>query len=159
MSSNTFKIPKPTWSIDDLDLTFQKEKPIVISDEELNHLAQKAVLNISSLSPSEKDDLKLQLSKIMKCISLVTQMNHDSFDMDTDDPTLNEKNMYDLPRGFGSAEFCTPVRDEEEELTAWREYSKKQSHSIMNQLEKNKMVERKGEKYFQLVVNKENQGD
>jgi Asp-tRNA(Asn)/Glu-tRNA(Gln) amidotransferase C subunit len=148
-----FKIPKPTWSIDDLDLTFQKEKPIAITDEELDRLAKKAVLNVSSLTSSERDDLKLQLSKIMKCISLVTQMDHDTDSVD--DGILSEKDMYDTPRGFGSTEFCTPVRNEEEELTAWSEYTRKQSHCIMDQLKEHKMVERNGETYFQLIVNKE----
>lgn len=164
---NSFKIPKPTWSIDDLDLTFQKEKPKEISDAELDHLAQKAMLNVSHLTANERDDLKLQLSKIMKCISLVTEMNDynnntSTLDVESDeidisiDHTISEIDMYDTPRGFSSPEFCTPVRNEDEELLAWKEYSKKQSHTIMEHLKDEKMVVRNGERYFQLIVGKKN---
>jgi len=156
---NSFKIPKPTWSIDDLDLTFQKEKPMEISDTELDRLAQKAMLNVSHLTANERDDLKLQLSKIMKCISLVTEMNdpiHTSSPGVESDEAISEKDMYDAPRGFSSPEFCTPVRNEDEELSAWNESSKKQSRTIMEHLKDEKMVVRNGERYFQLIVDKNN---
>lgn len=75
-------IPKPTWSIRDLPLHRQQQEhdhngftsaPIAVQDVELETLAKRCLIDLDHLSSNEREDLKVKLGNIMKCISLVSR--------------------------------------------------------------------------------------
>jgi len=126
------KIPEPTWSLNDLNLTSKSNQPIM-NDKELDTLAQRCLLDVQSLSQEERHELKLELGNIMRCISLVCE---------TTLVASTEEDLYDLPRGFD--ERSCPVRGEEMELNSWSEGVKKESEHVMVNLE-HKTVRMKNE--------------
>ena len=85
----------------------------MIRDEELNTLAQRCLLDVQTLSHEDRHDLKVELSKMMRCISLIGDVSSSSSFGNN-----SAEEMYDIPRGFDSNR-PTPVRSEAEELGAW----------------------------------------
>jgi hypothetical protein len=75
-------IPEPTWSIRDLPLHRQQQEhdhngftstPVAVQDVELETLAKRCLIDLDHLSSNEREDLKVELGNIMKCISLVSR--------------------------------------------------------------------------------------
>ena len=130
------RVPASTWSLQDLNLSQDPDPSCtqkgtdqdatdpasvnvnvnvngMIRDEELNTLAQRCLLDVQTLSHEDRHDLKVELSKMMRCISLIGDVSSSSsFGNNSDEE------MYDIPRGFDSNR-PTPVRSEAEELGAW----------------------------------------
>lgn len=118
------RIPAPTWSVEELNLNSSKNSSInVIQDDELNLLSQRCLIDLDQFSDEERQDLKNELGKMMKCISLVCE---------TDTKELSEKEIYDVPRGFDKR-YC-PVRTKESELNAWSNGVKEESRDIIERL-------------------------
>ncbi|GFH45164.1 hypothetical protein CTEN210_01638 [Chaetoceros tenuissimus] len=118
------RIPAPTWSVEELNLNSSKNSSInVIQDDELNLLSQRCLIDLNHFSDEERQDLKNDLGKMMKCISLVCE---------TDTKELSEEEIYDVPRGFDET-YC-PVRDKESELNAWSNGLKEESRDIIERL-------------------------
>ena len=68
------RIPAPTWSVEELNLNSSKNSSInVIQDDELNLLSQRCLIDLDQFSDEERQDLKNELGKMMKCISLVCE--------------------------------------------------------------------------------------
>ena len=126
------QVPPPTWSMNDLHLEATKhtagEIP-TIQDEELDILAQRCLLDVQRLSEQERTELKVELGKIMQCISLVCETNGAS---------VTEVEMYDLPRGFD--ERSCPTRNEAAELNAWKKDGVKEDANYILQQLKEKTV-------------------
>jgi len=121
------RIPLSTWSLRDLNLKSQKssQQQKIIEDEELDTLAQRCLLDVQNLSNDQRNELKLELGNMMRCISLVCETSATR-------TLADEEEMYDLPRGF--CERSTPVRGEEEELGAWREGGSRESEALLKKL-------------------------
>lgn len=118
------RIPAPTWSVEELNLHSSKNSSInVIQDEELNLLSQRCLIDLNQFSDEERQDLKTDLGKMMKCISLVCE---------SDMKELSEEEIYDVPRGFD--ERNCPVRSKKTELNAWSNGVKEESRDIIERL-------------------------
>ena len=117
------KVPKPTWSINELNLQSKSDRP-TITDDELDVLAHRCLIDVKNLSDEKRMKLKLELGNIMRCISLVCESNL---------PERSEEEKYDLPRGFDS-KSCF-LRDEEEELRAWKNRVQGESEWLLKKLD------------------------
>lgn len=164
------RIPEPTWSIRDLPLHRQEQEEqdssfpsrtaaAVVQDVELDTLAKRCLIDLDHLSNHEREEFKIELGNIMKCISLVsrqdTATSHTTTTISTttdagsadaneqvkessDDSVIRqilatEEEMYDLPRGF--LDKNCPVRNEIAELQAWeRNGVREESEYIFNHL-------------------------
>ncbi len=125
------RIPPPTWSLRDLNLkSIQGRQQPTIKDEELNTLAERCLLDVKNLTQSERDELKIELGNMMRCISLVSEKSAGGGS--TGEDQLTEEEMYDLSRGFIGK--STPVRGNEEELGAWSKSGSHESDVILNKL-------------------------
>jgi len=131
-------VPPPTWSMNDLHLeaTPGQEQP-TIRDDELDILAQRCLIDVQQLSEQERNELKIGVGKIMKCISLVCET-----DIGSDADSLTEEEMYDSPRGFHK--ISCPVRSERSELEAWKKDGGAQEDAryILQQLKESKKTVR-----------------
>ena len=98
-SGSTFKLPEPTWSVEDLGLSKQHTP---VSEEELRKLAKRAMLDFGQLDEKKREQLKQDLGNMMHIIQQVS-----SFEYSTD-VALDASDMYDKPRGVKTA----PLRDD-----------------------------------------------
>lgn len=93
-----------------------------MNDEELETLANRCLIDLQHMTVGEKDQLRIEVGNIMKCISLVSEPSSNTL-RETAAGRLGTKNscteeeMYDLPRGF--MELNCPVRNETAESQAW----------------------------------------
>lgn len=113
------KIPSPTWSIKDLNLTRNNEndESNIISDEELSILSKRCLIDTASMDETERHRLKVELGNMMRCISMVTTFE---FDGGLDKEALEEL-MYDVPRGFSSKRSCPVRMDDTVDVNSWEE--------------------------------------
>ena len=119
-----------------------QEQP-TIPDEELDILAQRCMIDVQQLSEQERSELRVEVGKIMKCISLVCDANiaiessSSSSSSSVSSSFLTEEEMYDSPRGF--RERSCPVRNEISELNAWTKDDgvRDDARYVLQQLEKN----------------------
>ena len=122
---------------------------ISIQDDELDILAQRCLLDVQQLSEQERTELKIELGKIMQCISLVCET-------ETNVASVTEEEMYDLPRGFD--ERSCPTRNEATELNAWEKDGVKEDANYILQQLKEKTVRVKTnesgeeETYFSIIT-------
>lgn len=98
------RVPRPTWSLDELNLTSSPNDATITTDEELDALAQRCLLDVKNIPESERHRLKVELSKIMKCLALVCEVS------------AEQESGTALPHSGGSC----PVRDEPSERNAWK---------------------------------------
>ena len=118
-SSNRF-IPEPTWSLKELALSpvneedsdTQQHKTPLITDEELETLSRRCLIDTSSMPEDERNELKRELENMMQCISMVTSYKPKESEL-THNQALKEEMMYDVPRGFTSQRPC-PMRNDED---------------------------------------------
>ncbi|CAJ1962530.1 unnamed protein product [Cylindrotheca closterium] len=101
--SNDFQIPKPTWSIRDLDLT-AKRPPL--PEEELDRLSKLALIDFKAMGPKDQESLGQDLANMLHMIDQVTQYDDDEDnDNDNSDSGNDDENIqaaaqiYDLVRG------------------------------------------------------------
>ncbi len=85
-------VPTPTWSLKDLKLTDQTDP---VSPEELQKLAKRALLEVSS------DDMQLRqdLANMLNCLHQVQSVRKDT--------TMTTAEIYDVPRGVTKAPMRT----------------------------------------------------
>lgn len=122
-SSNRF-IPDPTWSLKELALSpvnennsdtqqqQQHKAPLIITDEELETLSRRCLIDTSSMPEDERNELKRELENMMQCISMVTSYKPKESEL-TQNQALKEEMMYDVPRGITSQRSC-PMRNDED---------------------------------------------
>mmetsp|Transcript_24686 Transcript_24686/g.60655 ORF Transcript_24686/g.60655 Transcript_24686/m.60655 type:complete len:209 (-) Transcript_24686:582-1208(-) len=108
-----FQIPKPTWSIQDLDLT-SKRPPL--PDEELDRLSKLALIDIKAMKPGDQESLGQDLANMLHMIDQVTQYSNDDDDnvenQGEDNPAAAQ--IYDVVRGVTKA----PLRTSTDHLQA-----------------------------------------
>jgi len=121
------KLPPPTWSLHELTLleNRENEESVLrrgetklpssesITEEELNLLSRRCLIDITSLCDHERNKLKIELQNIMRCVTLVTSFESptkNTIPSYNDDNELKEEMMYDIPRGFSSTTRSCPVR-------------------------------------------------
>lgn len=117
------KIPSPTWSITELSLTNgdngdnSDKLTCRISDEELQKLSNRCLIDISTMDENERNKLKSELGNMMRCISLVSSYESDEPKIINQEEL--EEVMYDVPRGFSSTRFGPLRRDDTDETNEW----------------------------------------
>lgn len=160
--SNKSRVPSPTWSIKELNLTSSNDHDnndngnsnIIISDEELERLSKRCLISTSYMDEDERRKLKIELGNMMRCISMVTSFE---FGKDLSQEELEER-MYDVPRGFlFSSTRSSPLRkDDTDEMNTWREEGKmEETMSLLEHLkEQSKLYQYKdGMWYFSTPSN------
>lgn len=100
-TTSSYKLPEPTWSISDLELSKQHEP---ISEEELQQLAKRALLDMDQLEDAQRQQLRQDLGNLMHVIEQVQSFDHG-------DSELTDADIYDKPRGVTVA----PLREDETE--------------------------------------------
>ncbi|CAB9523346.1 expressed unknown protein [Seminavis robusta] len=100
-SHTSFALPKPTWSVKDLELTKQH---LPISNKELEKLAKRALLDLDQLDAKTREELRQDLGNMMHMIEQIQSLQLD------ENVALSEEDIYDRPRGVTSA----PLRDANE---------------------------------------------
>jgi hypothetical protein len=91
-----FRLPEPTWSVQDLELS--KQHP-PISVVELEKLAKRALLDLSHLDESTRDDLRQDVGNMMHMIGQVQSFRQNDKGIDE----LSDGDIYDKPRGVTTA--------------------------------------------------------
>ena len=155
--SNKSRVPSPTWSIKELNLTASTENDnngnnnIIISDEELERLSKRCLISTSHMDEDERSKLKIELGNMMRCISLVTSFE---FGKDLSQEELEER-MYDVPRGFSSTRSSPLRKDDTDEMNTWRDEGKmEEAISLLEHLkEQSKLYQKDGMWYFSTPSN------
>jgi len=105
-SLSSYKLPEPTWSLSDLELSKQHDP---VTQQELQVLAKRALLHVPF---NEKDSYKLrqELGNMMHMIQQVSLFDFDKHNNniynDNDNETQEKEiNLYDKPRGVTGAPF------------------------------------------------------
>ena len=98
------KIPTATWSVAELSLTNSDNSESIISDEELQKLSKRCLIDTATMDDDERNKLKFELGNMMRCISLVSSYEPDEPEIMNQEEF--EEIMYDVPRGFSSTRFC-----------------------------------------------------
>ncbi len=156
-TSNKSRVPSPTWSIKELNLTGSTEHDnnvnnnIIISDEELERLSKRCLISTSHMDEDERSKLKRELGNMMRCISLVTSFE---FGKDLSQEELEER-MYDVPRGFSSTRSSPLRKDDTDEMNTWRDEGKmEEAISLLEHLkEQSKLYQKDGMWYFSTPSN------
>uniref|UniRef100_A0A7S1CZK4 Uncharacterized protein n=1 Tax=Cyclophora tenuis TaxID=216820 RepID=A0A7S1CZK4_CYCTE len=127
-SSAEIKLPLPTWSLGDLNLTSPTN---FVSDEELEKLGRRCLIDVNRIDG--RDTLKRDLSNMMHCLEHVKNI---------DLPEMTPNEIYDVPRGVKA---CPPAAEATE---AQREEAKRVWE---NMLQPN-TTRRGGHEYFSVVT-------
>ena len=120
----SYRLPNPTWSVQDLELSKQHEP---ISQIELERLAKRAVLDLNQLDESTRNQLCQDLGNMMHMIEQVLSFQHN-------DEHVVESVIYDAPRGVTAA----PLRKDsdndgdtvEDYKQVWESFLKPQTTKI-----------------------------
>ena len=117
-SSSSSFIPDPTWSLQELELSKQHAP---ISDAELQTLAKRALLDLTSLdgptaTTTTREQLRQDLGNMMH---MIEQVQCFDFDETVQDATfLGEAALYDTPRGVVAAPLRRDDNSEENKAIA-----------------------------------------
>jgi len=182
-------LPKATWSISELKLktppppstiTSSNENNTSVSsfsensigindlhsritDEELDKLAYRCLINVYNLAPPSAppstnqyllNRLKTDLQNIMRCVSILTNDTSDSKNNASDkthatsNETLNEDEDWekDILGDLNESGGC-PVRSRAQEMEGWNDdcLEKKEAKDILDRLKESKMVQKRME--------------
>lgn len=94
-TSTPFRLPEPTWSVHDLELS--KQHP-PISAVELEKLAKRALLDLNHLDESTRNELRQDLGNMMHMIEQVLSFRRNEKGIEWSDADI-----YDKPRGVTAA--------------------------------------------------------
>jgi Asp-tRNA(Asn)/Glu-tRNA(Gln) amidotransferase C subunit len=125
-TSTPFRLPEPTWSVQDLELS--KQHP-PISEVELEKLAKRALLDLYHLDESTRNDLRQDLGNMMHMIEQVKSFRHNDKDIEWSD-----SDIYDKPRGVTAAplrkDADTSKDTEAEHDPVWEKFLKPQTTKV-----------------------------
>ena len=145
VSRKESSLPRATWSLRQLQLSptatsidgcietslITPQEVPTISDQELNSLARRCLIDIHE---EEREELKHNLNNILHCTSLVCNI-------DRDDLTMKEEDLYDIPRGLGTESSCPLRQDSEMEQESRSNHSENKAKEVLDRLQtKGKMV-------------------
>jgi len=100
-------IPEATWSVQDLELSKQHQP---VSEEELQILARRALLDLNQLDKNTRQQLRQDLGNMMNMIEQVKSFPHEEYQQQEDIDDYDAA-MYDRPRGVTSAPLRTVEED------------------------------------------------
>ena len=139
---SSFQLPDPTWSLQELELSKQHAP---ISDTELQTLAKRALLDLTSLdekltttttasSTTTREQLRQDLGNMMHMIEQVQSFDFDKMDANNNDTKSlleDQASIYDTPRGVVAA----PLRpdnnnDDSEESIVEAEENQKEAKRV-----------------------------
>jgi Asp-tRNA(Asn)/Glu-tRNA(Gln) amidotransferase C subunit len=130
-TARSFKIPSPTWSLKDLNLTASTEP---VSEEELQTLAKRALIDVTRIEDTQ--GLRQDLANMMHYLEQVQSV---------DLPDMTTEEIYDAPRNLTAA----PVR------TSTGEQLKDEAAEVLKQLLQEKGTKYGAHDYFSVVTKKE----
>lgn len=131
-------VPKPTWSVKSLQLDHQHEP---VSEETLQKLSRRALIDVSQLSQSRQDQLRQDLGNMLHLIDRVQQVGERC---KIHEQGLSDADMYDVPRGVTSI----PLRQTEHPSVEEEQEAKHVFESLM----KDKTVQVGAHTYFEVVT-------
>ncbi len=125
-SSSNGIIPEPTWSLKELALSPKNNKrgskKQLITDDELEILSKRCLIDISNMKDKEREELRTELENMMQCISMVTSYQPKKSSSLTQNRELKEALMYDVPRGLNSKQsFPTRNDNKDKDALSWRD--------------------------------------
>lgn len=152
-SSGDIRIPEPTWSVKDLDLSSKKPP---LPPEELKRLSRLALIDIESMP--DKEALIQDLSNMLHMIDQVSNFRFDENDIDEsktlDDDEANAERaakIYDVVRGVTKA----PLRKSLDE-DPFQKQDQEIAHDVWNSQLKPKTIRKGGgHHYFAIQTKKE----
>jgi hypothetical protein len=105
----SYKLPPPTWSLKDLNLTSDGPP---LSEEELHVLAKRALIDVSNMKDTES--LRRDLANMLHCLKQVHSV-------EVEDEALSDEDIYDAPRNLtGAPVAATRTEWEEEARSVWQ---------------------------------------
>lgn len=132
-TTRTYKIPSPTWSLKDLNLTASTEP---VSEEELQKLAKRALIDVSS---GDTQTLRQDLANMMHYLEQVKSVEL---------PEMTPEEIYDAPRNLTAA----PVR---KAAAATTSNDDAEAAQVLEQLLRQKATTVGAHQYFAVVTKKE----
>eukprot|EP00521_Asterionellopsis_glacialis_P016352 CAMPEP_0195301418 /NCGR_PEP_ID=MMETSP0707-20130614/29249_1 /TAXON_ID=33640 /ORGANISM="Asterionellopsis glacialis, Strain CCMP134" /LENGTH=145 /DNA_ID=CAMNT_0040364351 /DNA_START=227 /DNA_END=664 /DNA_ORIENTATION=- len=129
------RIPEPTWSIKDLELSTIDIEPF--SSAELNRLARKSLLDVRKVP--ESDSLRLELARMLHCLEQIKKV---------DLPEMSDREIYDVPRGV----TATPLRSKTDSLRPEEEI---EARRIFDEYLSPKTIQHNGSSYFSIVTKRD----
>mmetsp|Transcript_18891 Transcript_18891/g.21645 ORF Transcript_18891/g.21645 Transcript_18891/m.21645 type:complete len:164 (-) Transcript_18891:59-550(-) len=139
LSSSTYdKIPAPTWSLRELELT-SSSKPV--SRKEVEVLARRVLLDL----PKNIEPLQQDLANMLHCLEQVK-----SIEGDLDE--LSDHDLYDAPRGL----TVVPIREESD---CSNHEEEKVSKSVWKEYLKPKAIKRGDHDYFGIVTRRKKKSE
>ena len=107
----SFRIPDPTWSVEDLDLTSNRPR---LPPEELKRLSRLALIDIDSIP--DKEGLEQDLANMLHMIDQVSTFEYKDekeADKDEDENDIDKAaEIYDIVRGVTSAPLRKSLEDD-----------------------------------------------
>lgn len=149
--SSGVDIPKPTWSVGDLDLTSKKAP---LPREELKRLSRLSLIDIDSMP--ERESLEQDLANMIHMIDQVSDFasNHDDFDQEDDvKSAARAAKIYDNVRGVSSAPLRLSIKDDPLQVE-----DQQQAKNVWNSLLKPKTT-RVGGRHEYFVIKTKEQSD
>jgi Asp-tRNA(Asn)/Glu-tRNA(Gln) amidotransferase C subunit len=132
-TTRSFKIPAPTWSLKDLNLTALTEP---VSEEELQTLAKRALIDVSRIEDTQ--GLRQDLANMMHYLEQVKSI---------DLPDMTAEEIYDAPRNLTAAPVRTSTDDDKQ--------LKDEAAEVLEQLLREKGTKYGAHDYFSVVTKKE----
>ncbi|KAL7468792.1 hypothetical protein ACHAXS_009025 [Conticribra weissflogii] len=148
-SKDPVLVPPPTsWSVRDLRLTSSTADgtPQTISEEELDTLARRCLIDVRRLSSGRRDRLRKDIAGIMRCASVLLDAtslhNHENNKM-------TDVDIYDAPRGLGKL----PIRrDDDGNGDDWVRDSGESRAVMKGESVKRKLIEKDGDLFFSVMT-------
>mmetsp|Transcript_22687 Transcript_22687/g.31675 ORF Transcript_22687/g.31675 Transcript_22687/m.31675 type:complete len:180 (-) Transcript_22687:315-854(-) len=134
-SAKGIRVPEPTWSIKDLELSTIDIEPVSLT--ELNRLARKSLLDVRKVP--ESDSLRLELARMLHCLEQIKKV---------DLPEMSDREIYDIPRGV----TATPLRSKTDSL---RPEEETEARRIFDEYLSPKTVQRNDSSYFSIVTKRD----
>ena len=167
--STTVQVPPPpSWSISELRLLSTGDTVDKLSPQELDTLARRCLIDVRRLSPERREQLRIDVAGVMRCASVLLDVNNATDMMGSDcekkEEKLSDVDVYDAPRGLGKmpirrdapAADCSGSKGSMKFANdiVWEEAG--ESRAVLNsESVQSKLVKDGGDKYFSVVTKRE----